>query len=160
METRERQIGELTFKVTQFGARQGLAVLTRLMKLVGPGLQAATTGDDGQAIAKLITSLDPNEVLSLAEEFASKTMIRRIAQTAQGPKWVDAGKLDTQFDEVFADKYDELIEFLVFAVVVNFERSLKRGKALGGRLTELAASLSPSTSTGSGNASSQAGGTA
>lgn len=160
METRERQIGELTFKVTQFGARQGLAVLTRLMKLVGPGLQAATTGDEGQAIAKLITSLEPNEVLGLAEEFASKTTIRRLAQTAAGPQWVDAGGLATQFDEVFADKYDELIEFLVFAVVVNFERSLKRGKALGGRLTELAASLSPSTSTGSGNASSQAGGTA
>lgn len=160
METRERQIGEVTFRVTQFGARQGLSVLTRLMKLVGPGLQAAAAGDDGQAIAALVGSIEPGELVSLADDFASRTSLKRLAQTAAGPKMVDAGALATQFDEVFADRYDDLIEFLVFAIVVNFEKSLKRGKEhLGPRLTELAASLSPSTSTGAGSESSPAGGT-
>lgn len=160
METRERQIGEVTFRVTQFGARQGLSVLTRLMRLLGPGLQAAASGDDGQAIASLLGSIEPGELVSLADDFASKTSLKRVAQTAAGPKLVDCGSLATQFDDVFADRYDDLIEFLVFAIVVNFEKSLKRGKEqLGPRLKELAASLSPTTSTGAGSESSLAGGT-
>lgn len=158
METKERQIGDCAYRVTQFGAKQGLSVLTRLMRFAGPALRAGLN-NDAAALGAMLVGLDAVEVLALAEMFAERTKLVRTITTAAGPQPL-ATPLAGDFDTHFADKYDELVEYLVFAILVNFEKSLGRGKAMGERLREmLAPSASPTTSTGSGSASSAGGGT-
>lgn len=156
----ERQIGEFGYRVTQFGAKQGLCVLTRLMRLGGPAMRAgAEMNSDSAALGALLGALEPGEVLSLAEEFAGKTQLVRML-TSQAGQTPIATPLGPDFDSHFADRYDELVEYLAFAIMVNFEKSLGRGKALGARLKDmLTPSGSPTTSTGSGSASSPGGAT-
>ena len=45
--SQERAIGEGVWTVTQFPATEGLAILTRLLKLVGPAMGAISRGEGG-----------------------------------------------------------------------------------------------------------------
>lgn len=162
METNERRIGDYIYRVNKFGAQQGMRVISRIAKLGGPGLMQGLASDSA-GIAAFLRGLGVNDLFELAHEFASKTEMFVLAQTAAGTQKVKHGSLGDQLDEHFADRYDDLFEFIAFAFVVNYERSINRGKAsLRDRLTAILAPLqSPNTSAsaGSSSASSAGGGT-
>lgn len=150
----ERKIGEYGYQVTQFGSKHGLKIAVRLMNLIGPAIKAGESGDGAAAMGELFNSLKPDDVLTLAEEFAKSTKVVLTVDTAAGPQLVPQ-PLAPLFDSHFVDRYDELAEYIVFAATLNFGKSLFRGKAIGPKLLEIVSPyLSRATSNGSGSESS------
>jgi tail assembly chaperone len=109
----KKQIGEHEYDVAMLPAKLGLKTLARLGKTVGP----AFAGD----LAGAVRSLDPDEILSLAQVFAEHTC-------------VDLGggrspQLWQVFDVHFQGKYAALIEWLIFAVETNYADFLSEAGA-------------------------------
>jgi hypothetical protein len=169
IETREKRIGDHTYRVTQFGAKQGRALLVRIVKLAGPTfgamlsslaqgkhkeLDAALGAGLGQGLYELAERLTESEVGGVMDDFAKQTVL---VIGDREPRLSDA------FDAHFAGKYDEMLLWAAFCLEVNFASFFggSNGAALWGRIQNLlSASRSPSTSTGTSTASPAARGTA
>lgn len=155
----ERQCGEHSYRVQKFGAKQGLRISARIVRMMGAGVTALVAGrNEAAAAVAMVSALPPDELVALAVEFADSTTVMLNVQSAAGIQKVPQ-PLGPLFDAHFVDRYDELIEFFVFAAAVNFGKSLMRGKGLGPRLVEIAQLYaSRATSNGSGSESSLAAG--
>jgi hypothetical protein len=160
VETATRQIAEYGYQVTPFGAKRGLMIMTRLLNMIAPALRSvAQSAGDIAAVGELVASLSPDDVVALASDFAESTKVVLPVQSQAGTQYITQ-PLGPLFDQHFVDRYDELVEFLVFATMTNFGKSIMRGKGLGPKLTEIASPyLSRATSNGSGSGSSPAGAT-
>ncbi len=121
-ETKQKQIGDYTYAVTQFGAKQGGRVMIRLLKIVGGAAGEAMKGDNefdmstvGSMITNLAETLQEDDFDYLCETFAA-------ASTVQGGEFPNPIPLTTEgvFDLHFAGKYLELGQWLLFAVDANF----------------------------------------
>jgi hypothetical protein len=163
IEYREKRIGECTYRVTQFGAKQGRGLLTRIVKLLGPSLgallsslaqgkhqevEAALAAGIGQGFYELAERLTEAEVGSVLDDFAKQTVL------VLGDR---EPRLSDMFDQHFAGRYDEMLGWAAFCLEVNFG-SFFAGSSSGAGLlarirTVLSASPSPSTSTGTSTAS-------
>lgn len=169
IDTRERTIGEHTYRVTKFGAKQGRALLVRIVKLTGPSLGAALSalakgnrGDVEAAIAQglsgglyeLAERLTEAEVGSVLDDFAKYTVV------VIGEK---EPRLSDVFDHHFAGCYDEMLAWAAFVLECNYGSFFAgaNGAGLLSRLrTVLSVSPSPSTSTGTSTGSQRAQGIA
>jgi hypothetical protein len=134
-------IGGYRYKVRQLGATDGLEVLTDLSKLLLPSLGAiigggktavsslmnaevdgAAFGDAAEHIAKNLTT---NSVRDIVAKFAEVTDI-------YGPGFGDQGApMDAHFEDHFAGRYSELLQWLRFALDLNFG-SFLQGLGMGG----------------------------
>jgi hypothetical protein len=126
----ERQIGGQTWMVTQFGSTEGLAVMARLFKMVGPtigkAVSAIPTGTIGgtggildmdvkamnmamlgEAVEALASRLDEHEVVALVK--------RMLADVR-----VNGAEVLPQFDLVFMGDYPKLFSVLKFVLEVNY----------------------------------------
>jgi hypothetical protein len=151
----ERQCGDHVYQVSKFGAMKGFTLQARLARVIGPGIQTiAATGSEAAAVGAMVGALPPEELLAIALEFATVSKVVLQVQSAAGVTLMPQ-PLAPMFDSHFVDRYDELLEFLVFAAVVNFGKSFTRGKGLGLRLAAIVQPFaSQATSNGSGSASS------
>jgi hypothetical protein len=169
IEARDRRIGEHTYRVTQFGAKQGRGLLVRLLKLAGPSLgatlsslaqgkhtevEAALAAGLSQGIFELAERLNEAEVGAVLDDFAKQTVV------VMGDR---EPRLSDMFDAHFAGRYDEMLLWARFCLEVNYASFFggsSGGPGLFGRIQNaLSASPSPNASTGTSTASPQARGT-
>lgn len=110
-------IGAWRYTVKPLPAGQGLALMARLAKMLGPGVAALVSGEGGgaigRALAGLLERVSPEEVVEIARQLAATTE----ASQAGASK---AANLAEVFDLHFAGDYLPLLDFLRFALEVNF----------------------------------------
>jgi hypothetical protein len=148
-------IGDFEYVVTPLPAGQANDVLRRLLAVVGGGLEKLGPGADAAAaIGGMIRSLDQHDQDHIIRWLAGSTQVRR------GPQTVP---LASCFDEHFAGEIGEEIDWLVFALEVNFGRFFQRLKVAAsgaGLQAKIASALnSRLTSTGTSTGSPSAEGT-
>lgn len=117
---KEKRIGEVNYRVTQFGALKGRQILVRLFAFLGPAASGYLKGGlSEEGIAAALTGLSaavtPEGFDVLCDEFASCTEV--VEQSTVGPI---ATPLKAQFDDHFAGRYLEMVLWFAFAVHVNF----------------------------------------
>jgi hypothetical protein len=136
IEVKQKEIGGVIYQVTQFGAKQANRTLVTLFRMLGGGVaeifQATGTAEEriGAALNGLQKTLNPDDLESLCQAFASNTKIIVMATTTAGkvpiPQVLD-------YDNHFAgDNLRHQFSWLAFAIEVNF------GNFLGGRGVNLA----------------------
>lgn len=128
-------IGAWRYSVKPLPAGQGLALMARLSKMLGPGVAALVANDGsgaiGRALAGLLERVSPEEVVEIARQLAATTEVSQAGGKAPA-------KLDEVFDTFFAGDFLPLLDFLKFALEVNFgpfveglRARLGRGAAAG-----------------------------
>lgn len=142
--TESKLIGDCTYKVTQFGALKGQKVLQRLVSFLG----VAMSGE-----AKALAELPEDSLAYLTAEFSAVSEV--MLPDGREPL------LKNVFDDHFIARYDEMFEWLTFAIRLNYEsffvQALKRAGGLGQLLQQMQAktgSTSTPKSGGSGESSS------
>ena len=127
------------YTVTQFGARRGLGLKTRLIKLIAPTAVAAIGANQpgkslmdmdinseavGKAIQVLLNNLDANAIVTLIMDLLASTRRDGVEVTS---------KQGAIFDDVYAGNYAELYQALFFVIQVNFGNLFmgKDGKGIG-----------------------------
>jgi hypothetical protein len=111
--TEERVIGGLTYKVSQLGAIKGREAFLRLFKCLGP--MAGTLANKGEvdlATALQRLEMTAGDLAYFCDLFAEKTFV--VLEDKRAPR------LDNVFDTYFAGKYLDMVQWLAFAVEVNF----------------------------------------
>lgn len=114
VQTIDRMIGTVSYKVTQFPARTGLKLKTELIKLLAPSLMSVSGLDKnieniniGNIIGALCDKLDEDHVENL--------VLRLLACTRREGK-----EVVPIFDDVYAGNYGELFNALKLVIEVNF----------------------------------------
>ncbi len=110
--SQDRVIAGATWTVTQFPATEGLAILTRLLKLVGPAMGAVARGEGsalevGTFVAALVGQLDENETIILVKRLLKDTR-------------KDGREILPIFDVEFMGNYYTLLSVLGFVLEVNY----------------------------------------
>jgi hypothetical protein len=162
METRERRIGGVVYRLTLFGTKQGTAMLVRLVKQLGPGagsfilgvgrpqraegetaVAAALAQGVGEALHEVALRLNDAEIAAMLEEFARMTIVVKSADT-------ELPLIDI-YDEHFAGHYDQLLQWARWCLEVNFSSffGASGGSSVLSKLWKMLSALpSPLTSTG------------
>ncbi len=132
---RETTIDGQAYRVTQFGATEGLRVWTKLAKLIGPSIGKAFGGVKGgtalldadvdpraigEAVEILVDQLDETEVVDFAKRLLAFTMI-------------DGREVNFEID--FQGRMLVMLKVLQFVIEVNYSDFFD---ALGGRLARVA----------------------
>lgn len=122
--TIERTIGATTYTITQLGAKQGRSVMVRLFRILGPAAAGLTSGEDiearlGNALTALARSASEDDFNALCDTFAAATKIRKTTETNAGPGHIDV-PLTPDFDNHFAGRYAELLQWFGACIEVNF----------------------------------------
>jgi hypothetical protein len=106
------------------GAKQGKTVLVRLIRIIGPAIEAA----GNEQIGTLMSALTDAEIDFLCDTFAKTT---RVCGTNANGQSVELA-LDGIFDDHFAGKYDTMLKWLWACLNTNyaaFIEGLKRNPA-------------------------------
>ena len=121
IEAKTKSIGASDYTVEPHGAIKGRALLLRLVKVVGPSLTAVSQDSIPDAIRSLLDGLTEEDLTFLCNEFAAKTMVT-----------VDGGELQLSkiFDAHFIGSYVEMIQWLAWAIEVNFGSFFRGAGAL------------------------------
>lgn len=141
LKTEAKTIGAYTYKVTALNALDGRKVFVRLVKMVGPGLSAYKASPDmasalTQGMGALISALSEEDVEHLCNKLSAST---EVSGGDYGEK--RRPQLDGVFLTHFAANYFEMIEWLIFALEVNFGSFFEKA---GGLMTSK--STSPAAS--------------
>lgn len=141
IETKERQIGENTYMVTQLPARRALRLKTRLIKIFGPSLtQMLLTTSENQEILKtdakgedrFTSAVDEykiNEmqkasfvkaVQLLAESIDEKLFDDLLIELTQGVRRNGSELNSAVIDQSFAGNLSELYQLVYFVLEVNY----------------------------------------
>lgn len=115
-EPQTKAIGGVLYEVTPLPAGKGLALLTRLAKLVAPALAAAPSLKDignfaGEAIAGLLENLTEEDTAHVCRVLAENTRVQKPTGMAA---------LAAIFDLHFQGDYLALVEWARFALEVNY----------------------------------------
>lgn len=122
------------YRVRQFGATEGMQVLTSLTKILAPSAAHFVPGlgqDTEMSVDLLMSSNISTDVLSsaverLAVNLTSESVADVVSRLAThtdifGPGFGDQGApLDTHYDDHFAGRYKALFSWILFALKVNF----------------------------------------
>jgi hypothetical protein len=111
IKTKESTIDGINFKVTQLGYADGIELLTRLLALVGAAFEK-DEGKDSFSLSRLAARLTANDLKTVIEKLASRTVIEREPGTGNWPK------LEPEVD--LAGNYGLMFKWLKFALEVNF----------------------------------------
>ncbi len=110
-------IGAWRYSVKPLPAGQGLALMARLSKMLGPGVAALVANDGsgaiGRALSGLLERVNPEEVVEIARQLAATTEVSQAGAKAPA-------SLAEVFDVHFAGDYGPMMEWLKFALEVNF----------------------------------------
>jgi hypothetical protein len=149
-EKQSRSIDGVTYTVTQLPGRASLRTLARVARMFGPVANIA--GGLVPAIVDTLRKLDLDDVVILAEELADGATVRASVVT-RDRSHVD---LPLDLDEHFAGKVGPMLEWIAFALEVNFApffADLARTMGEGAKSIKAAASAFRSTSESAGPAS-------
>lgn len=128
-----KMIGEHVYKVTALDALAGRKVMARLLKVLGPAMAGLSKPEGkeepgsraAQAFADVLSRVTEEDVEALCNAFAPSTEVSAGAYGDKSPR------LQGIFAVHFAGRYDELLQWLVFCLQVNFG-SVFRVAGLGG----------------------------
>jgi hypothetical protein len=166
IEAKERRIGATTYRITQLPTRRGRALLVRLVRLLGPGagsfvgglgrgragIDAALALGVADAVHDLCARLNDEDLAVICDEFATYTVVVVSRDIEQ--------QLSKVFDDHFAGRYDELLQWLRACCEVNYA-SFFGGASGGDLLAKVMQALSrwqsPPMSTGTSTVSPPAG---
>lgn len=117
-------IDGFTYKVTQLGAKEGRRVFARLVSTLGGAVGALAkevTGegngaDAAQGVASFADRITPETLDFFCDVFAPYTLV------CNGPSELPMSK---EFDDHFAGRYAQMVQWLVFCIEVNFGSFLK-----------------------------------
>lgn len=116
-EPQRTTIGAWTYSVRPLPAGQGLALMARLSKMLGPGVAALVAGDGGgaigRALAGLLERVSPEEVVEIARQLAATTEVSQAGGRTPA-------NLAEVFDVHFAADYMAMMEWLRVSLEVNF----------------------------------------
>ena len=108
-EAQSRDIEGTRYTVTPLGAKQGLAVMSRLSKMIAGAAKHSETKE--AAIAGALEAISADDLTFLCDVFAKLTTF------ANGEK---EPLLSTFFDDHFSGEYGRLLQWLGFCLEVNF----------------------------------------
>lgn len=134
LKTEDQEIDGLTFRVVQFPAMYGFALLARLAKCIGPALGAlgSVSPDDTSAMApalrEALSTLDPDEAQKLALEILKSTSVLLPKAGGEVARVELSDK--TKIDLVFSGRLKTMFKVLGFSVRVNFSDFVS-GNVLG-----------------------------
>jgi hypothetical protein len=111
-ETKSKEIGGHIYQVTQLGALEGRKVLARLAKALAP---LAAPGEISARIGAVVAGLKEEDIEQLCDTFAKHTCVTGGEYGSKAPP------LGPIFDAHFVAKYEDLVQWLVFSLRVNFE---------------------------------------
>lgn len=140
VETRQKIIGDTTFRLTLFGAKQGQKVLLRVSKIIAPGLaalagsallQAFKTGslssiaeldvDIGGAVRQVFDVASDQDLDYLNDAFSAKTEILITARSNAGEQQIPIALSEgKKFEEVFSLRYQDWIAWLTWCLSENY----------------------------------------
>jgi hypothetical protein len=148
--SQNRAIDGVTYTVTQLPGRASLRTLARVARIFGP--VADVSSGLVPAIVAALKKLDLEDVVVLAEELAESATVR------QGVVTRDRSHVDVplDLDEHFAGKVGPMLEWIAFALEVNyasFFADLAQTMGEGAASIKAAASAFRSTSESAGPAS-------
>lgn len=122
-------IDGFTYKVTQLGAKEGRRVFARLVSTLGGAVGAlakevmnASEGkqeggvDAAQGVASFADRITPETLDFFCDTFSTYTLICHGA-TEQ--------PMAREFDDHFAGRYAQMVQWLIFCIEVNFGSFLK-----------------------------------
>lgn len=162
---RERVICGVKYQVTLLGAKQGRAMLVRLVKTLGPAVAAFLEGvlnakggldvslalGSAEALRDFIDKLNDKDIADISDQLAHFTVV--VLSPELQPQ------LDAVLDDHFAGNYQAYSQWLAFALEANFA-SFFGGSSVGANamLAKLkiyirSLSASPTESTGTSTAS-------
>lgn len=110
-EAKQKTIGDITYRMEPLGADTGQKVLKRIFRAVGT---IQTTGDVGRAIG----DLTDNDLEFITSRFAESTTYELPDPNPRNG--IRQVKLSSQYNHVFAAKYENLYAFLEWGIEVNF----------------------------------------
>lgn len=149
LKTESLVIGQYEYTCAQLPARKGLRVASRLANALAAGVKALPEEGFEMDTAQMVSFIspilqDPNlgDTLDyLCATFAEGTQIRDTAQDGGGRS------LSTCFDVHFADSYDDMLLWLVFALRVSMSSFFRgvRGHVARAVADGKSASKSPSS---------------
>lgn len=132
IESKDKKIDDLNVTVTQFGARRGLKLKVKLLKIFGPALVKMVEGLDlgsdkkftlendvdldklGDGVKLLFERVDEDQTLALVEEILADTKI----STPDGK--ITSEDIAKVFDMVFSGNYLTMYKVVGFALEVNY----------------------------------------
>jgi hypothetical protein len=149
-ETHKKEINGYTYAVTQMGALRARRVITRFLQVAGGALAAisAAGGKAGrkEAVMAVVENISDENMEFFYREFAADTVVS-IPDPGR-PDREARLSYDAAFDDVFVNRYADMIEWLLFAFEVNFGNFLLGGgdlmKKLAARFDTKAAATSDS----------------
>jgi hypothetical protein len=117
----EREIGGAVWAVTQFPAGEGLGLLTRLLKLLGPALGALAKGggtaeDGAGGREEALTGLIVSGLLQQLDEKETVALVKRLLADTRK----DGVEILPIFDTEFMGDYANLFRVLGFVLEVNY----------------------------------------
>jgi hypothetical protein len=107
-DVQEHVIDGFTYKVEKLGAKIGKRVLARMIRLVGPAIEAENTLD------KLCTAFSDEQLDFFCDTFAAAT--RFSAEDKPEIEFL----LKDKFDEHFAGRYGAMMQWLKASVETNY----------------------------------------
>ena len=123
---KEKVIGGLRYEVTLLGAKQGRAMLVRLMRSLGPAtagfiegtlhakgdITVSLASGASDAIRELSQRVTEADFAAISDELARFTVVHLDAEHAP--------KLDAIFEEHFVGRYDVMLQWFAFGLEANF----------------------------------------
>lgn len=139
-----KQIGAYTYKVTQLDAIRGRRAAVRLGKVIAPALDADSISVDsiGKMLAKALGSLTEDDFDYFCDLLSAQTSVK-------GPGFKGEPQLADVFATHFADRYADMVQWLAFALKVQFGSFFGENGQLLERLAGQSNSIFPTTPTGS-----------
>lgn len=122
IEAKQFEVDGVTYELTQFGAKKGMAVLAKVTALVGPALgdavlnDAKGTLDMGALVSGLTRALGEHDLYATCMEFAELCRF----SVDGGSKFVPLAKPAATFDDHFAGRYVQLLEWVRGCFEANY----------------------------------------
>jgi len=141
--TQEKRIGDESWQVTQFAATEGLAVMARLFKLIGPTLGKAIGGLKATGVPRIgdiqtgtaylgglrglldadISNFNMtafgDAVMTLADRLDEREVVDLVKRMLADTR-INGSEVLPQFDVLFMGDYLKLFSVLRFVAEVNF----------------------------------------
>lgn len=139
LKTKETTIDGKNFKVTQLGYSDGIELLTKLLSIAGMAFDNGA-GKESFSLGRLAANLKANDLKSVIEKLANRTLIERESGSDKWPK------LEPEID--LAGDYSLMVRWLKFALEVKLRRFFfRRGYSKKRRFTrshkEVSSSIVP-----------------
>jgi hypothetical protein len=116
IETKSKEIGKHTYSVTPLTAKKAYKLLTKILKIVGPGVGTIVDGRSadglvGQLIGQITERLDETAVEQIVDMLIAQTTVRMDGRDVP---------VEKIFDVHFVGKMSELMRVLAFALEVQY----------------------------------------